>query len=148
MPSPTVPTPVDSIWSKGYARFLVSVGSTTMGLQIQNAAVGYHMYQLTGDPLALGMVGLAEALPFIGMAPLGGHVADRLDRRRVSIIVTAVMAVRPYTPWAEKVLRSAWMPAPAPESLPAIVSAVRMEASEFGRGVATAQERIRRQQRS
>src|SRR3970282_697414 len=36
------------------------------------------------------------------------------------------MAHVPYTPWAANVLRSAWMPAPAPESLPAIVSAVRM----------------------
>ena len=37
--------------------------------------------------------------------------------------VTAVIADAPYTPIAAKVLRSAWMPAPPPESLPAIVSA-------------------------
>jgi hypothetical protein len=40
--------------------------------------------------------------------------------------VTAVIALVPYTPSAAKVLRSAWMPAPPPESLPAIVSAVRI----------------------
>ena len=38
--------------------------------------------------------------------------------------VIAVTALVPYTPWAANVLRSAWMPAPPPESLPAIVSAV------------------------
>ena len=37
--------------------------------------------------------------------------------------VTAVIAVIPKTPSALKVLRSAWIPAPPPESLPAIVSA-------------------------
>ena len=40
--------------------------------------------------------------------------------------VIAVMALVPYTPCAANVLRSAWIPAPAPESLPAIVRAVRM----------------------
>ena len=43
--------------------------------------------------------------------------------------VIAVTADTPYTPSAAKVLRSAWMPAPAMESLPAIVSAVRMRLS-------------------
>src|SRR5215213_3840455 len=42
---------------------------------------------------------------------------------RVFWAVIAVIAVQPYTPRAEKVLRSAWMPAPAPESLPAIDNA-------------------------
>src|SRR5262247_3728403 len=36
------------------------------------------------------------------------------------------MALVPYTPCAANVFRSAWMPAPAPESLPAMVSAIRM----------------------
>ncbi len=40
--------------------------------------------------------------------------------------VTAVMALVPKTPCAAKVFRSAWMPAPPPESLPAMVSAVRI----------------------
>src|SRR5690242_12967461 len=44
--------------------------------------------------------------------------------------VTAVMALVPYTPCAANVLRSAWMPAPPPESLPAMVRAVRIGAAE------------------
>src|SRR4029079_9902651 len=46
---------------------------------------------------------------------------------RVFWAVTAVMALVPSTPHAANVLRSAWMPAPPPESLPAIVSAVRIQ---------------------
>src|SRR5690606_20361074 len=42
---------------------------------------------------------------------------------RVCCAVSAVIAERPWTPWAAKVLRSAWMPAPPPESEPAMVSA-------------------------
>src|SRR2546428_12280511 len=44
-------------------------------------------------------------------------------------MVTAVIAVMPNTPRALNVLRSAWMPAPPPESLPAIVNARGLGAS-------------------
>ncbi len=60
---------------------------------MQNTVVGYQMYQLTGDPLALGMVGLAEAIPFISLVLFGGHVADRRDRRRISLVAFAVLAL-------------------------------------------------------
>ena len=52
-----------------------------MGAQIQGIVVAWQMYALTHDPLALGMVGLAEAGPFIGFALYAGHVADVRDRR-------------------------------------------------------------------
>ena len=40
-------------------------------------AVGWQVYALTRDPLALGLVGLSEFLPFILLVLVGGHVADR-----------------------------------------------------------------------
>ncbi len=49
-------------------------------LLIQEVIVGYELYRLTHDPLALGLVGLAEALPFIGLALFGGHLADRREK--------------------------------------------------------------------
>src|SRR6266568_6956180 len=52
--------------------------------------------------------------------------------------VTAVMAVMPNTPSALKVFRSAWIPAPPPESKPAIVSARGLEASTGGKVVPSA----------
>ncbi len=76
-----------------YRRFLVSVSASTLAFQMQNAAVGYQLYQLTGDPLALGAVGLAEALPFISLALYGGHAADRWDRKRISIVGLAVTSI-------------------------------------------------------
>jgi predicted MFS family arabinose efflux permease len=60
---------------------------------VQNTAVGYQMYRLTGDPLSLGMVGLAEAVPFIGLALGGGLVADRVDRRRIALAALSVMCL-------------------------------------------------------
>jgi MFS family permease len=57
----------------------------TIALQIQAVVVGWQVYERTHDPLALGFIGLAEALPFIGLALFAGHVADRKDRRRIAL---------------------------------------------------------------
>ncbi|MBL7137716.1 MAG: MFS transporter [Bacteroidales bacterium] len=55
----------------------------TFAFQMQGLIVGWQMYELTHDPLALGLIGLAEALPFISVALYSGHVADRYNRQRI-----------------------------------------------------------------
>ena len=47
------------------------------------AAVLYHVYQLSGSSLQVGLVGLAQAVALLVILPLGGAIADRLDRRRL-----------------------------------------------------------------
>jgi MFS family permease len=47
-------------------------------------AVGWQIYELTNDPLALGLVGLAQFVPALLLLLIAGHVADRYDRRRVT----------------------------------------------------------------
>jgi len=54
--------------------------------------VAFQTYQVTGEPLALGLLGLVEAIPALGLMLFGGHVADRRDRRSI-IIVTAGLLV-------------------------------------------------------
>jgi MFS family permease len=81
-----------SLFAGDHGRYLASITTTSFAVQVQNATVGYQMYQLTGDPLALGMVGLAEAVPFISLALGGGLVADRVDRRKIALCALAVMA--------------------------------------------------------
>ncbi len=55
----------------------------TATLLIQEVILGYELYRITHDPLALGLVGLAEALPFIALSLFGGHLADRGDKKRI-----------------------------------------------------------------
>ncbi len=74
-----------------YRRFLTTHFATTLGVQIQDVIVAWQMYLDTHDPLSLGLVGLAEALPNIAMSLLGGHVADRMDRRKLALIATWVL---------------------------------------------------------
>ena len=91
--NPGASTPSEpNIWVvPGFREFMVSMILVTLANQIQGTVVAYQIYELTRDPLSLGAVGLAEALPFVAFALFGGHVADARDRRRVSLAVLYVM---------------------------------------------------------
>ena len=53
-------------------------------------AIGYQVYTLTKSPLALGMLGLVQAIPAVGLSLFGGHLADRYDRRTIVLITRAI----------------------------------------------------------
>lgn len=64
--------------------FLVAVrffGS--FSVQLQSVIVGWQMYQMTGEPLDLGLVGLAEAIPAIGLALFAGYLVDRGNPKKI-----------------------------------------------------------------
>ena len=65
----------------------------TLGSQLQAVVVGWQVYSITHDPLSLGLIGLAEALPFIAVALPAGYVADRWNRRTVSVVALAILAL-------------------------------------------------------
>ncbi|WP_052273404.1 MFS transporter [Flavihumibacter solisilvae] len=54
-----------------------------MALRMMGTLVGWWLYELTSDPLAMGLVGLAEAIPAIGLALYAGHVIDLSDKRKL-----------------------------------------------------------------
>jgi MFS family permease len=55
----------------------------TTAVQMQSVAVSFQMYALTHRPLALGLVGLAQFVPVFLLSLPAGHVADRVERRRL-----------------------------------------------------------------
>ncbi|MFD1816950.1 Predicted arabinose efflux permease, MFS family [Pseudarcicella hirudinis] len=63
----------------------------TMALLMQEVVLGYEVYKISHDPLALGLIGLAEALPYISLALFGGHVADRRDKKTIMLISLLVI---------------------------------------------------------
>ncbi len=76
-----------------FRRYIIALFTLTVGLQIQGTVVGWQIYDLTRDPLALGLVGLAEALPAISMSLFSGHVADTHDRRRITLWALALLVL-------------------------------------------------------
>ena len=63
----------------------------TLAAQVQGIVVAWQIYDLTHDPLSLGLIGLAEALPYIGFALIAGHLADRRDRHSTSLAALGVL---------------------------------------------------------
>jgi MFS family permease len=55
---------------------------------MSQVAVGWQVYELSGDPLDLGLIGLAEFLPLPLLALPAGHLADRLPRRSLFVVAT------------------------------------------------------------
>ena len=62
-----------------------------MAAQVQLVVIGWEIYQLTQDPLSLGLLGLSEVVPYLAVALYAGHVVDRRDRRRVSLASLVVL---------------------------------------------------------
>lgn len=79
-----------SLRNPAFRWFVASLVAMTLGTMIQATVVAWQVYAITKDPLALGLVGLAEALPFIGVALYAGHVADLHDRKRLSLVAIGV----------------------------------------------------------
>lgn len=85
--------PYSSLRYPEFRYFIVAQFLFTMAILIQEVVLSYFLYELTGDPFALGLIGLAEAVPFISLALFGGYIADRYDRRKVYMLSFLIVAL-------------------------------------------------------
>lgn len=85
---PCLHDPYASLRSPDFRRILFSYAAATVAREAQIVVVGWQVFAQTGDPLTLGLIGLAEALPFIGVALYAGHLADRVTRRTIAVAGT------------------------------------------------------------
>ena len=75
---------------RNFTLYLVARFIATLAVQMQSVAVGWQVYTISKDPLDLGLIGLAQFLPFIVLVLPAGQIADRFDRR---LILTACYVV-------------------------------------------------------
>ncbi len=78
---------------KEFLFFLNTRFFMTLAIQMQSVIVGWQIYQHTKDELALGMIGLTEAIPFIIVSLFSGHVADIYSRKRIIVISTSFLTL-------------------------------------------------------
>ena len=76
-----------------FRRVWISQLVSQVGSQMQSVALHWHIYLLTGSPLALGAVGLTRAIPTVLFSLWGGVLADRRDRRLVMLAAQSGMTV-------------------------------------------------------
>jgi MFS family permease len=79
-----------------FREFRLFMGARILSIlasQMQSVAVGWQVYETSHRALDLGYVGLAQFLPAAGLSLVTGHVADRVDRRRVVMACHVALAV-------------------------------------------------------
>ena len=64
--------------------------ASAVGNSMLQAILAWHVYELTGSALSLGFLGLARFLPSLGMAMIGGAVADTYNRRNIIMAAQTV----------------------------------------------------------
>jgi MFS family permease len=85
--------PYRALRHRDFRRLALSQLVSMIGTQMQVLGLNWHVYLLTGSPLALGFVGLTRVLPIILFSVWGGILADRADRRRVLLWTQGTMAL-------------------------------------------------------
>ena len=80
---------------------LYTAGNTLslIGMWVQRLAVGWLMWELTGSGAWLGAIAIAEFLPIVILTPLGGVIADRFDRLRISLIAQTFACAQAVALW-------------------------------------------------
>src|SRR3954468_24108488 len=79
--------------NRNYVLYLVGRLIASFGQQMLTVAVGWELYERTGSALALGMVGLIQMVPMIGLTLPAGHVADTWNRKHIILAMTLVSAL-------------------------------------------------------
>jgi MFS family permease len=75
---------------RSFVRYLVARFASSFAVQMQTVAVGAQVYELTRDPLDLGLIGLSQFVPFVLLVLFAGQAADRWNRRSIVLGCFAV----------------------------------------------------------
>jgi MFS family permease len=108
-PAPEADVSVREVLAQpGFIRTLAYRIGAILSYQVVSVAVGWHIYQITGNPLALGLIGLAEVLPFVCTAPFAGYLVDHLPRRKLGMAASFGLLL---TPLILLCVTRGWLPA-------------------------------------
>lgn len=76
-------TAYDVLKIKDYRSYIIARTFITFGVNVLGTVVGWQIYEYTKDTFSLGLIGLAEFLPFLIVTLIGGYVADIVDRKKI-----------------------------------------------------------------
>ncbi|MES2819444.1 MAG: MFS transporter [Pseudomonadota bacterium] len=89
---PAATEPLSLRHHRPFLAFWLARVCTASGFQMLTVAIGWQLYELTGNVLDLGLVGLVEFAPRLLFVLYTGHVADRYDRRKIAALCQAGQA--------------------------------------------------------
>ena len=83
---------LNALRSRAYRRFWLGSLASVGGTQLLVLGQGWLVFELSGSPFDLGLLGAAVAIPSILMTLFGGVFADRLDKRRLLMTTSLIVA--------------------------------------------------------
>lgn len=84
---------------RNFRLFFFGAMASNSGNWLQNLAVPFVLFELTQKSVWVGLAGFAQFIPSFLLGPLGGSLADRLDRRRVLLGTQSMMALAAFLLW-------------------------------------------------
>ena len=90
MPLQSPPGGFHVLRNRNFAFYLSARVLGTLAVQMQSVAIGWQVYEITGNLFDLGLIGLAQFAPFLALILFAGHAADRYDRRTIIAICMGV----------------------------------------------------------
>jgi len=109
---------IDSFAALKYKDFRSYVGMRfcfTFAYQMQAVIIGFYIYHLTKSAFALGLVGLCEAIPAVGIALYGGYIADKSEKRKMLLLIFIGVFLSSFVmflvtlPYAGNYIHSSWV---------------------------------------
>src|SRR3954465_2517257 len=88
-----LPAALRALHSRNYRLFVAGQLVSLVGTWMQSVAQSWLIYRFTGSAALLGLIGFAGQIPIFIPAPVGGVIADRLNRHRVLIATQSAMMV-------------------------------------------------------
>lgn len=85
--------PYAALKIRDFRLFVLARFVMTFAVQMQSVIVGWQIYELTHDPLSLGLIGLSEAIPVLSIALFAGHLADVVSRKKIIAVCSAAYLV-------------------------------------------------------
>ena len=76
--------------SRSFTELMLYRVCLTLSYQILAVTVGWHIYDITRNPLTLGLVGLAEVVPYFCAALFAGHAVDVMSKKKIAIMGCAI----------------------------------------------------------
>ena len=87
-PDPALDPPL--LKNRAFLSFVLCRVANSIGVHALTVSVGWHVYQIGGNPVDLGLIGLAQVAPALVLFLVAGIVADRFDRRTIIFICNIV----------------------------------------------------------
>ncbi|MES2850351.1 MAG: MFS transporter [Bacteroidota bacterium] len=86
-------SPFQALQIPEFRNFIFGRFTFIMGLRMMGTLLIWWMYELTHDAFNIGMIGLAEAIPAIGLALYAGYVVDKSDKRKLLLRCVVLFAI-------------------------------------------------------